>query len=75
MDLFRDVWSRRRLLPSFRIGIIYLVGGTQALAKPSDRCQRTGNLSRRNEIPVNYILEVEIFDVWGVDFIGPFPSS
>ena len=26
-------------------------------------------------MPLNYILEVEIFDVWGVDFMGPFPSS
>ena len=21
------------------------------------------------------ILEVEIFDVWGIDFMGPFPNS
>ena len=21
------------------------------------------------------ILEVELFDVWGIDFMGPFPSS
>jgi len=34
-----------------------------------------GNLSRKNEMPLNFILEVEIFDVWGIDFIGPFPSS
>ncbi|KAI3730046.1 hypothetical protein L6452_18722 [Arctium lappa] len=40
-----------------------------------DRCQRTGNISRRNEMPLNSILEVEIFDVWGIDFMGPFPSS
>jgi len=26
-------------------------------------------------MPLNNILEVEIFDVWGVDFMGPFPSS
>ena len=26
-------------------------------------------------MPLNYILEVEIFDVQGVDFIGSFPSS
>ena len=39
-----------------------------------DRCQRTGNISRRNEMPLNNILEVELFDVWGIDFMGPFPS-
>ncbi|XP_073221537.1 uncharacterized protein [Cicer arietinum] len=26
-------------------------------------------------MPLNNILKVEIFDVWGVDFMGPFPSS
>jgi len=40
-----------------------------------DQCQRTGNITKRNEMPLNNILEVEIFDVWGVDFMGPFPSS
>ncbi|XP_061349940.1 uncharacterized protein LOC133295159 [Gastrolobium bilobum] len=40
-----------------------------------DNCQRTGNISRRHEMPLNNILEVEIFDVWGMDFMGPFPSS
>jgi transposase InsO family protein len=40
-----------------------------------EKCQRTGNISRRNEMPLNGILEVELFDVWGIDFMGPFPSS
>ena len=26
-------------------------------------------------MPLNNILEVEIFDVWGIDFMGPFISS
>ncbi|CAJ2645795.1 unnamed protein product [Trifolium pratense] len=43
--------------------------------KRCDRCQRTGNISKRNELPQNPMLEVEIFDVWGIDFMGPFPSS
>jgi hypothetical protein len=45
-----------------------------AIAK-CDRCQRTGNISRRDEMPLQNILEVEIFDVWGINFMGPFPSS
>ncbi|CAN6546990.1 unnamed protein product [Malus baccata var. baccata] len=40
-----------------------------------DRCQRTGNLGPRNQLPQTLILVVEIFDVWGIDFMGPFPSS
>ena len=26
-------------------------------------------------MPLNNILEVELFDVWGIDFMGPFPPS
>ncbi|XP_075500045.1 uncharacterized protein LOC142538615 [Primulina tabacum] len=40
-----------------------------------DRCQRTGNISNRHEMPLNNIIECEIFDVWGIDFMGPFPAS
>ena len=24
---------------------------------------------------LNNIMEVEVFDVWGIDFMGPFPQS
>ncbi|KAM2032528.1 hypothetical protein ACFX1T_014532 [Malus domestica] len=40
-----------------------------------DRCQRIGNISSRHQMPLNNILEVELFYVWGIDFMGPFPSS
>ncbi|XP_027166325.1 uncharacterized protein LOC113766318 [Coffea eugenioides] len=40
-----------------------------------DACQRTGNISRKNEMPLTTFLEVELFDIWGIDFMGPFPSS
>ncbi|XP_052625948.1 uncharacterized protein LOC128132967 [Lactuca sativa] len=40
-----------------------------------ERCQRTGNISQKNQMPQNPILVCEIFDVWGIDFMGPFPVS
>ncbi|CAN6718954.1 unnamed protein product [Malus baccata var. baccata] len=40
-----------------------------------DHCQRMGNISAKDQMPQNPILFVEIFDVWGIDFMGPFPSS
>ncbi|KAL0401487.1 UNVERIFIED_CONTAM: Retrovirus-related Pol polyprotein from transposon.6 [Sesamum latifolium] len=43
--------------------------------KKCNKCQRTGTLSHRNEMPQTPILIVEIFDVWGINFMGPFPSS
>jgi len=41
--------------------------GSHAYVKHYDKCQRTGSISRRNEIPLQNILEVEVFDCWGID--------
>nr|GEY12682.1 reverse transcriptase domain-containing protein [Tanacetum cinerariifolium] len=45
------------------------------LVKHYDSCQRQGKVSQRDEMPQNFIQICEIFDVWGTDFMGPFPSS
>ncbi|GJV06222.1 reverse transcriptase domain-containing protein [Tanacetum coccineum] len=45
------------------------------LVKNYDSCQRQGKFSQRDEMPQNSIQVCEIFDVWGIDFMGPFPSS
>ncbi|GKA56964.1 reverse transcriptase domain-containing protein [Tanacetum coccineum] len=39
-----------------------------------DTCQRQGNILQRDEMPQNSIQVYEIFDVWGINFMGPFPS-
>lgn len=46
-----------------------------SMCKGCDRCQRLGKLTRRNMMPLNPILIVDVFDVWGIDFMGPFPMS
>ncbi|XP_014524488.1 uncharacterized protein LOC106780697 [Vigna radiata var. radiata] len=35
-------------------------------ARSCDKCQRTGAISRRHEMPLQGILEVEIFDCWAI---------
>ncbi|GJT27247.1 reverse transcriptase domain-containing protein [Tanacetum coccineum] len=40
-----------------------------------DACQRQGKISQRDEMPQNTIQVCEIFDVWGIDFMGSFSSS
>nr|GEY48825.1 reverse transcriptase domain-containing protein [Tanacetum cinerariifolium] len=45
------------------------------LVKSFDACQRQGKISQRDEMPQNSIQVCEIFDVWGIDFIGSFSSS
>ena len=39
------------------------------------RCQKHGNINSRDAMPLQSNLQVEIFDVWGVDFMGPFHMS
>ena len=34
-----------------------------------------GRISKRDMMPLNPILEIELFDIWGIDFMGPFPNS
>jgi transposase InsO family protein len=38
-------------------------------------CQRIGNISQRNSMPLKYNLQIDLFDVWGIDFMGPFKNS
>lgn len=40
-----------------------------------DAYQRARTISKRHEKPLINILEVEIFDIWGMDFMGPVPPS
>ncbi|CAN6566696.1 unnamed protein product [Malus baccata var. baccata] len=40
-----------------------------------DRCQRIGNIGTKDQMPQQPLSFVEIFDVWGIDFMGPFPPS
>ena len=46
-----------------------------AICKQCDKYQRLGKISHRHMMPLNPILVIELFDVWGIDFMGPFPTS
>ncbi|KAL0443923.1 UNVERIFIED_CONTAM: Transposon Ty3-I Gag-Pol polyprotein [Sesamum latifolium] len=37
--------------------------------------QRVGNINPLNQMPLTPIIVCEVFDVWGIDFMGPFPPS
>ena len=39
------------------------------------KCQASVNLRKNDRMPLQPIIEVEIFDLWGIDFMGPFPNS
>ncbi|GJY38897.1 reverse transcriptase domain-containing protein [Tanacetum coccineum] len=45
------------------------------MVKSCDPCQRQGKISQKDEMPQNAIQVCEIFDVWGIEFMGLFLSS
>ena len=45
------------------------------MCKECEKGQRLGKISHRHMMPLNLILVVDLFDVWGIDLMGPFPSS
>nr|GEU61291.1 reverse transcriptase domain-containing protein [Tanacetum cinerariifolium] len=45
------------------------------LVRSCDACQRQGKISQHDIMPQNTIQVCEIFNVWGIDFMGPFLSS
>nr|GEV15736.1 reverse transcriptase domain-containing protein [Tanacetum cinerariifolium] len=47
---------------------------THDMIKSCDTYKRQGKISQRDKMPQNTIQVCEIFDVWGIDFMGPFPS-
>ncbi|GJU24550.1 reverse transcriptase domain-containing protein [Tanacetum coccineum] len=46
-----------------------------AIIVPISPLEKQGKISQRDEMPQNANQVCEIFDVWGIDFMGPFPSS
>ncbi|GJV07865.1 reverse transcriptase domain-containing protein [Tanacetum coccineum] len=39
-----------------------------------DPCQRSRNISSRSKMHQNNIQVCDVFDIWGLDFMGPFPN-
>ena len=41
------------------------------MCRECDKCQRLGKIYRCHMMPLNLILVVDLFDIWGIDFMGP----
>ncbi|GJR70731.1 reverse transcriptase domain-containing protein, partial [Tanacetum coccineum] len=52
-----------------------IYGDAHDLVTRCDTCQRQDKISQRDEMPQKAIQVCEIFDIRGIDFMGPFPSS
>nr|GEV48699.1 reverse transcriptase domain-containing protein [Tanacetum cinerariifolium] len=60
---------------SFDILKAFHEGPIGAIMVPISQQRKKGKISQRDEMPQNAIQVCEIFDVWSIDFMGPFPSS
>ncbi|KAH9802215.1 hypothetical protein KPL71_001288 [Citrus sinensis] len=68
--------TRKDIIETFPDEQLLVVQHAQILQQSeSPWCQRRGNITSKLEMPLTNILEVEVFDVWGIDFMGPFPPS
>nr|GEW80107.1 reverse transcriptase domain-containing protein [Tanacetum cinerariifolium] len=73
--LFDVVRRAKKLLTSSMVVIVDPPGD---IMKPTTQRRKfliQGKVSQKDEMPQNFIQIYEILDVWGIDFIGPFPSS
>nr|GEW34161.1 reverse transcriptase domain-containing protein [Tanacetum cinerariifolium] len=52
-----------------------MIKEAHTLVRLCEACQKTGNISKRDEMPLNNIQVCKIFDIWGIDFMGPFLKS
>ncbi|GKC24935.1 reverse transcriptase domain-containing protein [Tanacetum coccineum] len=50
-------------------------GGHHGAKYTAKKVFDSGKISQKDEMPQNAIQVCEIFDVWGIDFMGPLPSS
>nr|GEW62564.1 DNA-directed DNA polymerase [Tanacetum cinerariifolium] len=64
-QIFKGVCMVKKLLISSKL----------VMKDPSRAIMVLTSLSRKHKRPQNVIQVCEIFDVWGTDFMGPFPSS
>lgn len=44
-------------------------------AKSCVCCKRKGGISKRQDLSMNQIMVIELFDVWSIDFMGSIVSS
>nr|GFA65726.1 reverse transcriptase domain-containing protein [Tanacetum cinerariifolium] len=72
--LFDVVWRAKKLLTSSMLVIVDPPGAIMEPATQQRKFSIQGKISQKDEMPHNFIQICEIFDVWGIDFIGPFPS-
>ncbi|GKE11722.1 reverse transcriptase domain-containing protein, partial [Tanacetum coccineum] len=74
-DVKKYIWYDPYLFKSCPDGIPTIFKDSAMYVRECDACQKEGNISSRIQMPMTNILVSEVLDIWGIDFLGPFPSS
>ena len=53
----------------------YLFKDAHTMYRECDKCQRLGKISHHHMMPLNPILVLNLFNVWGIDFMGPLKDT
>ncbi|GKE39644.1 reverse transcriptase domain-containing protein [Tanacetum coccineum] len=72
---FDGVCMANKLLKPSKLVMKDPPGAIIVSISPQRKYLMPGKISQRDEMPQSAIQVCEIFDVWGIDFMGPFPSS
>ena len=48
---------------------------TKDFVRICPNCQKDGGITARNAMPLTYNIQVNLFYVWGINYMGPFPKS
>ena len=68
--------QEKLLLKFYNVNFIDLpYSKTYKFCETCEKCQKLGSITKRNMMSLNPILEIEIFDYWGIDFISSFLLS
>jgi hypothetical protein len=62
------IWQSRFFWPT-------MYEGTKDFVRRCGACQRHRNINARDAMPLTTNLQIELFNVWGIDYMGPFPKS
>jgi hypothetical protein len=60
--------------PMLRCGKVVSTG-PPCMMTPSHLFDAVANVNTRDAMPLTLNLQIDIFDVWGIDFMGPCPNS
>ena len=77
ITIWRSLWSIPYTFKDLAVWILLptMYEDTKQYIRRCGPCQRHGNINTRDAMPLTNNLQIELFDVYGIDYIGPFPPS